>query len=213
MNIRAQLAILKTITWKDWVKIVLGIAAFIVFSKGVTIGFQYITSRLNLRLDEVAWLSYMTVFVTSLVLNLSVVAPPPLALSILISAATKWNPVLVGISAGVGSSIGEMAGYLAGYFGGKVLSKESFMCSLNEAFCISTITAQIKRYGFWAIGLMAVQPIIPFDIAGIIAGTLRIPVYKFFSANVTGKVIKYVFIAASAGAVANSNLLNLLPFK
>jgi len=52
--------------------------------------------------------------------NLSVIVSIPFAASIMIAAATKWNPLLIALFGSIGGSIGELSGYYAGYLGKKI---------------------------------------------------------------------------------------------
>ena len=48
----------------------------------------------------------------------------------------------------------------------------------------------MKRYGGGTIFLLALVPFIPFDLAGIAAGTLRFSFWKFFLACFAGRLIR-----------------------
>ena len=50
----------------------------------------------------------------------------------------------------------------------------------------------LKKYGGWAIFILAIQPVFPFDVAGIVAGTTKYPYYKFFIFCFAGRIIKYI---------------------
>ncbi len=53
----------------------------------------------------------------------------------------------------------------------------------------------MRRYGLWVIFVLALIPNPVFDVAGIICGVLRIPVWKFLLAAGAGKVLKATIIA------------------
>jgi uncharacterized membrane protein YdjX (TVP38/TMEM64 family) len=53
------------------------------------------------------------------------------------------------------------------------------------------------------IGILALQPILPFEIAGIIAGSLKMHVGKFFIATLAGNSIKYIALAFMAGMISS----------
>ena len=53
----------------------------------------------------------------------------------------------------------------------------------------------IDKFGFWAIAFISFQPILPIEVAGIIAGTARMPVGKFLPALIAGKITKYVIFS------------------
>jgi membrane protein YqaA with SNARE-associated domain len=120
---------------------------------------------------------------------------------IIIAAANAGNPLLVGLAAAVGGAIGEIAGYFVGRLGHHVLVRENFMCRINERFCNHHIRRDVKKHGALAIGLLAAQPILPFDIAGIIAGSLKMDFRRFFLALLAGRTVKYVALSYMAAAM------------
>jgi len=197
---------LKGLSARQWRKIALALAGFI----GVTIGFVFISNlvltKLNLPLNSYAGISYLTVFLVFLVSNLTLFTPLPLAMTVLVTTALTWNPAVLGLAAALGATIGELSGYVAGMLGRKMFIRENFMCSLNSRFCNSRLNHDIQRYGPLAISILAVQPILPFDVAGIIAGSLKMNFLKFFVALLIGKTLKYILIAYSAG------VLSTIPF-
>ena len=55
------------------------------------------------------------------------------------------------------------------------------------------------RYTAPALFILAILPFPVFDVAGILAGALRMPVVKFLAVVIAGKIIKHV-LAACLGA-------------
>jgi uncharacterized membrane protein YdjX (TVP38/TMEM64 family) len=116
---------------------------------------------------------------------------PGLALTAIAGAA--GDPLVVGVVAGLGQAIGELTGYLAGWSG------RSFLPD-NEAS--RKLTEWLGRRGPIVIFVLAVTPNPLFDLAGIAAGALRMPVLHYLAAAATGKVIKNVLIAAGGSTIA-----------
>ncbi len=58
----------------------------------------------------------------------------------------------------------------------------------------------MHRQGSLVMFTMSVLPNPLFDVAGVIAGVVRMPVWKFFTAVLLGKVIKSMYVAG-AGAL------------
>ena len=197
---------LKSLNARQWRKIALTLAAFI----GVTIIFTFIShlvlTRVNLPLDSYAGICYLTVFLTFLVSNLTLFTPLPLAMTVLVTSSLLWNPGIIGLIAALGASIGELSGYFAGMLGRKIFIRENFMCSLNSRLCNTRLSHDVQQYGPLAVGILSAQPILPFDVAGIIAGSLKMNIIKFFVALLIGKTLKYVLVAYSAG------ILSFIPF-
>jgi uncharacterized membrane protein YdjX (TVP38/TMEM64 family) len=51
------------------------------------------------------------------------------------------------------------------------------------------------KYGLWVIFVLAAIPNFLFDLAGIVSGAIKIPVYKFLLVTWAGKFIRYLLIA------------------
>ena len=149
---------------------------------------QNLWAHFQLPPGKFAWLAYLTVFGVTLLCNLTIIAPVPVATSLMIAAATKWNPVLVSLFASIGGAIGELSGYYAGYLGKRIAIAEDIP-GYNK------VANWTNRYGLWAIFLLALQPIIPFDIAGLVAGATKMPLRKFLPALWAGKFIKYIIFS------------------
>ena len=86
----------------QWRKLVVTILGLIGLSFGLAFLFQDAVTKLHLPLYGFAWLAYLTVFFSSLAVNLTIIVPVPIGLSIMITAATIWNPVLIALVAAVG---------------------------------------------------------------------------------------------------------------
>jgi uncharacterized membrane protein YdjX (TVP38/TMEM64 family) len=71
--------------------------------------------------------------------------------------------------------------------------KEGFYQRLKKWSHIKAET-WLKKYRGWAIFILAIQPIFPFDIAGIVAGAAKYPYYKFLIFCFAGRIIKYIIM-------------------
>ena len=105
---------------------------------------------------------------------------------IVASLGAKLNPLLVGITAGIGATIGELSGYAAGFSGQAVI---------ENAAIYKRIVGVVQKYGGPVIFVLAAIPNPFFDIAGIAAGVLRIPLRKFFFWAMLGKIVKMTLTA------------------
>jgi len=185
----------------QWGKLAVTLLGVIGLSFGLAYLFQNLGTKLHLPLYEFAWLAYLTVFLSSLAANLTIIAPVPIGLSIMTIAAAEWNPAIVAFSASIGASIGELSGYFAGRLGQKV-------GILERAMWYSRFEQWIQRWGPWAIFFLAFQPVLPFDVAGIVAGTARMPLHKFWPALLVGRLAKYLIFAYAAAGI-----IHHLPFS
>jgi membrane protein YqaA with SNARE-associated domain len=198
----------RLLTPKQRLMLVGGIAGFLIVSLGLYIGAKLLLDGFNLPKFENSWAIYLAIFLVFLISNLSLFIPVPFALTILLVTAPGLNPIIIGFSASLGASLGELSGYFAGMLGRKALTKETFMCSIDELFCNSTISHWVETSGPFAIGILAAQPILPFDIAGIVAGSLKMRLRVFFIAVLTGKTIKYVALSTFAGLIPAIPFIN-----
>ena len=184
-----------------WFRYIILFAILISFSIALVYLLQYLVDKLNLPLDRFAALTYLVVFSVQLISNLALFPTgPPVATSVMVVAAAQWNPILVALFASIGGSIGELSGYYVGYLGRKspFIQKTRFYDMAN---------LWMKRYGFWAITVLAFQPFIPFDIGGIIAGTSKMPLRQFIPALWIGKFPKYILIC-----YVGVGFIDILPF-
>lgn len=184
-----------------WLTLAIALLVLVALSFGLAYLLGYVAEKLNLPLYDFAWLAYLIVFGTSLASNLTIIAPVPFAASIMVAAATEWNPVLITLFASIGAVIGELTGYYAGYLGKKLAISE------NVAW-YGRIERWIQRHGVWAIIFLSFQPIIPFDIGGMIAGAAKMPLHRFLPAVWLGRFPKYIIIT-----YAGIGLIHFLPIS
>ncbi len=174
-----------------WVKLVIAFIGLIAISFGFAALLSFAKSRLNINLYEFELLAYISVFVASLLANMTIIAPVPFAVAIMATAAKDFNPVLVALVAALGGSIGELSGYFAGRWGRKIVVSDSIVGTKK-------IEQWVRKFGPWAIVVLAFQPIIPFDVGGLVAGAARMPLLYFFPALFAGKFPKYILLTYAA---------------
>ena len=137
---------------------------------------------------------YTGAFILSLVASASIILPIP-ALAVVMAMGASLNPLLLGIITGVGSAIGELSGYLAGSSGRMLVSQD-------QASHYARLERWTRKYGAFGIFLVAALPVPLFDLAGIAAGAIRMPVWQFVVATALGKTVKYtIAILLGAGSV------------
>ena len=130
-------------------------------------------------------IGYVGVFVLGFLTNATIILPAP-SWMVTIMASVTLNPLLVALAAGAGETGGEITGYLAGSSGSIVLEN-------NAKYQKSSRLMQ--RYGVWFLMVLAFIPNPAFDIVGIIAGTLRMPVTKFLWGTFLGKFGRALLLA------------------
>jgi membrane protein DedA with SNARE-associated domain len=95
-------------------------------------------------------------------------------------------PVLVGLVAGTGEALGELTGYAAGFAGrGIIENRKNY----------DRMATWMQRRGGITVFLLSAIPSAFFDLAGIVAGTLHYPLWRFLLFCWMGKVLKTTVVA------------------
>lgn len=129
---------------------------------------------------------YLSVFGISLLSSATVLIPAP-GLAVVFAMGGALDPLALGIIAGVGSGLGELSGYIAGASGrGLILRNKGFNGRLQRF---------TTRYTYPALFVLAVLPMPVFDIAGVLAGALKMRVSHFLAVVISGKVLKHIGVA------------------
>ncbi len=137
---------------------------------------------------------YPGVFLLAFLSSATVLVPVP-GLAFTFGAGAVWHPVIVGIVGGLGAASGEFTGYLVGRAG---------LCALRPGKGNKWRIAEswLRRFGFWAVLLMAILPNPFFDAIGLAAGALAYPARRFWLAAAAGNCVKYLAIAHFGGMIA-----------
>ena len=142
------------------------------------------------RVQELEALGYPGIFLISLFSNATLILPVP---GVLFTSAmgAVFNPYWVALAAGCGAALGELTGYVAGFSGQGIIENKQWYARVTE---------WMKKFGGLTVLLLAfiLNPI--FDIAGMVAGALRMPLWKFLLFSWVGKTGKMlVFALGGAG--------------
>jgi len=165
----------------------------------IVVGVFYLYKYHPEKIEELEGFGYLGVFLISLTLNATVVLPAGNFIIIATLGAALPSATLVGIIGGLGAAIGEFTGYAAGYSGQAIIQKRQLYTRLE---------GWMKKWGSLTIFVLSAAPLF-FDIAGIAAGALRFPIWKFFIACWLGRTVLYIAIAW-AGVLGWDWLLNFL---
>ena len=135
---------------------------------------------------------YAGSFLISLISNATVVLPAP-GLLVVLALGANLNPILLGVVAGFGSALGELSGYLAGATGGDLIRQRGVNTRLHKL---------TTSYTMPVLFVLAILPTPLFDVAGILAGAIRLPIHRFLIPVISGKIIKHILFAyLGAGSV------------
>jgi membrane protein YqaA with SNARE-associated domain len=189
---------------KRWLRIALYVAGLIGIGVGFLILFPYLMSYLNIPIEGLASTAYLVVFGITLLSNAAVLIPVTYPhLTVMIAAATYWDPFMIALVASVAGALGEITAYYAGYLGKRIVRLES-------APGYERLVGWMKKYGLLGIFVISAQPILPVDVAGLLAGAARLPLWKFLLPCWAGKLGKYLLACYLGGAILR--LLPPLPF-
>lgn len=128
---------------------------------------------------------YIGIFVISFLAYATVILPAP-GVAIIFSMGAVFNPWIVALVAGAGATLGELTGYLAGFSSQPAIAR----IKIYEQMVI-----WLKKYGSLAVLIISTIPNPFFDLTGIAAGALKMPVYKFFIWTWLGETIKMLAFA------------------
>lgn len=156
------------------------------------IAFFYFSSNVS----DLRSYGYAGLFLINLIGAASILLPSPAGASV-VGAGAFLEPFLgvpvfvwVGLVAGLAEAIGEFSGYAAGY-GGR------FIVENRPEY--PRIRGWMERNGALTMFLMSIIPNPLFDVAGLAAGAVRMPMLRFFFAVLAGKTIKNAWMAALGG--------------
>ncbi len=167
----------------------------LLFVIAITVGIYLFFGRHPERLLELKHYAYWGAFLISLIGNATVILPgavlPMLSTIgvVLYPVTGPVGPIIVGLVGGAGAAIGEITGYMVGYSGRGVVERVKLYNRLAE---------WVRRWGALTIFILSLVPFF-FDLAGIAAGVLRFPLWKFILVCWLGRTILYVGIVLAAG--------------
>ena len=142
---------------------------------------------------KLASYGYIGIFVLSFLAYATVFLPAP-GVAVVFAFGAVYNPFILAVVAGTGAALGEFVGYLAGYSGQGLAEKTKIYERLE---------GWMRKNGFLTVFVMSAIPNPVFDMAGVIAGVLKMPVVKFLTACWFGEVIKMLIFSFAGSAVIN----------
>jgi membrane protein DedA with SNARE-associated domain len=154
--------------------------------------------------DHLAGFGYGGVFLTNLLSTSTVVIPVPgltataQALIIREGRHTAY-PWLIGLLGGLGMGLGEVTLYYAGYLGAELARGSDLPGPDWLRRALHRVGAGVTwLMGHWGMATLFVLSAVPnpfFEVAGITAGSVRMPFRRFFVAAVAGKILRGMLLA------------------
>jgi len=142
---------------------------------------------------KLASYGYIGIFILSFLAYATVFLPAP-GVAVVFAFGAIYNPFILAVVAGTGAALGEFVGYLAGY-SGQGLAEKTKMYERLEGW--------MRKNGFLTVFVLSAIPNPVFDMAGVIAGVLKMPVIKFLAACWVGETIKMLIFSFAGSAVIN----------
>lgn len=129
---------------------------------------------------------YPGVFFISVLGSVVPFVPLPYLVVVVLLSGSQ-NPLLLGLAAGAGGALGKVTSYFLGRFGYGVVGQK-------ERGNLDALHGVLAKYGALGVFLFAVTPL-PDDLYVIPMGVIRLPFWKFFAADLAGKVVLSVGVA------------------
>ena len=128
---------------------------------------------------------YPGIFLITLLANSTVLLPAP-GIAFVFTMGNILNPFGVALAASAGGTLGEISGYLAGFSGQAIIERINLYKKI-EPF--------VLKYGGFAVLLFAAIPNPFFDLAGIAAGGLKMPITRFLFFCWVGQLVKMLLFS------------------
>ena len=141
------------------------------------------------RAEEWAVFGYPGIFLVSFLAYATVLLPAP-GVAFVFGIGSILNPWIVGLVAGAGAALGEISGYMAGFSGQAVVERKELY---------ERMATWMKRNGPLTVLILSAIPNPFFDLTGMAAGILKMPLRKFLFWVWIGVSIK-MLIFSLAGA-------------
>ena len=132
-----------------------------------------------------------SIFLVSMISHLTVVARD-MFIPMYLPLATVYNPLALGVAAGIGAAIGEVTTYVLGWGVAETIEEQE-----GEN---SRLSRWIRKYGLWAVLLVAVTPLPDTPIV-LLAGSNKLPFGRLFIVEAIGKTALYSIGAIVGGFV------------
>jgi membrane protein YqaA with SNARE-associated domain len=151
----------------------------------ISVAVMWLTSRFHNEIESLGNAGLIGLFALSVLGNATLIIPAPVFV-FACAAGMVFSFPAVGLVAGLGAALGELTGYMAGYGGTAVVPRGRLYQNLQRF---------MQRRGMIAIFLLAAIPNPIFDVGGILAGVIRMPVWKFIVGAWAGKAMRLGMLA------------------
>ena len=141
-------------------------------------------------LADLSKTGYLAIAALSFFASAGLVVPVPGIASVcaggLLLGPPLVAPLLVALVAGTTGTVGELTGYALGFSGRGVVHKSRLYLRIEN---------WMRRRGWLVLFALSVLPNPIFDLAGVAAGALRYPIWRFLGIIWVGTFIKFLILA------------------
>ena len=152
--------------------------------------------------DRLGEYSYAGVFLVNLVSTATLFFPVPgitAAANVLIAteASDSRYPWLIGVAGGVGMAVGELTAYYVGALGAHVASVQPLPRRIEPiARRVADVVGRLMhRWGVITLFVLAAVPDPVFEVAAVSAGSVRMPLRRYFVAVLAGCIVRGLTLA------------------
>lgn len=135
-------------------------------------------ARIKLWVSDFGWFGPL-VLIFAMVIQMFLIVVPSVALMVV--SVLAYGPVRGSLIILVAIFTASSVGYVIGSFFGTILVKK-LIGEKSE----NTISDLIEEYGFWAVFITRINPILSNDAISFVAGVLRMSYRKFILASLLG---------------------------
>lgn len=153
----------------------------LLFVVGLSVGLYLLRDQVQ----ELSGFGYAGIFLVSLLSSATIILPVPGVLFASVMGAV-FQPFWVAVAAATGATLGELSGYLAGFSGRGVVEKVAIYQKMES---------WMRRFGSVTVLVLAFVPNPVFDMAGMIAGAMKMKLWKFMWWCWLGKLGKMLLFA------------------
>ena len=131
--------------------------------------------------------SYGALFIITLLTNATVILPAP-GIAAVMQFAKTLNPLLVGVVAGIAAGLGESTGWLMG-------RSSRDLTQLDKTATGRRVVSWVQRRGTLTVFVLAAIPLPVIDLAGLAAGAMGMPWWRYVGACMLGKTVRFTLVA------------------
>lgn len=151
----------------------------------VVIALSILIFSLRDQAKQLAVYGYPGIFLLSFLSYATVILPAP-GIGIVFAMGAVFNPLFVALAAGSGAALGELSGYLVGFSGQAVVER---------AELYNRFSSWMQKNGPLTVFALSALPNPFFDLAGIAAGAIKMPVPRFLLWCWLGETTKMLYFA------------------